>query len=51
MRDAHADHRRISLGDQKYKPVYFMTHFNKTYEITPRRNWLDLLADGGIPIE
>src|SRR5262249_33673617 len=36
---------------KKYKPVYFMTHFNHPYEITPEAKLAcDLLADGGIPI-
>ncbi len=36
---------------KKYKPVYFMTHFNHPYEITPEAKLAcDRLVDGGIPI-
>jgi lysine 2,3-aminomutase len=35
----------------KYKPIYFMTHFNHPYEITPEAKLAcDRLVDGGIPI-
>ncbi len=36
---------------QKYKPIYFMTHFNHPYEITPEAKMAcDRLVDGGIPM-
>jgi len=36
---------------RRYAPVYFMTHFNHPYEITPEaKRACELLADNGIPI-
>lgn len=36
---------------RKYAPVYFMTHFNHPYEITPEaKRACDRLVDSGIPI-
>ncbi|MFO1520244.1 MAG: KamA family radical SAM protein [bacterium] len=36
---------------KKYQPLYFMTHFNHPYEVTPEAKMAcDRLADGGIPI-
>ncbi len=36
---------------KKYTPIYFMTHFNHPYEITPEaKRACDLLVENGIPI-
>lgn len=36
---------------RRYAPVYFMTHFNHPYEITPEaKRACELLVDNGIPI-
>jgi len=36
---------------KKFQPIYFMTHFNHPYEITPEAKMAcDRLAEGGIPI-
>ncbi|MBL7685201.1 MAG: lysine 2,3-aminomutase, partial [Deltaproteobacteria bacterium] len=36
---------------RKYTPIYFMTHFNHPYEITPEAKIAcDRLVEGGIPI-
>ncbi len=36
---------------KKYTPLYFMTHFNHPYEITPEaKRACDRLVEGGIPI-
>ncbi len=36
---------------KKYTPIYFMTHFNHPYEITPEaKRACDLLVESGIPI-
>jgi lysine 2,3-aminomutase len=36
---------------KQYKPIYFMTHFNHPYEITPEAKLAcDRLVDGGIPV-
>ena len=36
---------------KKYTPIYFMTHFNHPYEVTPEaKRACDRLVEGGIPI-